>query len=159
MTMKEDILRDYQKPKDSEQSNRQMNQALLLLKKIHPFYSRFLAHYETLYRYLENAATIMGTLTQRSYEASTENAWNTIYKMSTLLGLWSGMPHGTSFRILLLTRTKWASSIGHPSEDRVGTLPQPLNRWPMTPICILTTPSWNRVYGPICILAALVDIT
>ena len=57
MTMKEDILRDYQKPKDSEQSNRQMNQALLLLKKIHPFYSRFLAHYETLYRYLENAAT------------------------------------------------------------------------------------------------------
>ena len=50
MTMKEDILRDYQKPKDSEQSNRQMNQALLLLKKIHPFYSRFLAHYETLYR-------------------------------------------------------------------------------------------------------------
>ena len=68
MTMKEDILRDYQKPKDSEQSNRQMNQALLLLKKIHPFYSRFLAHYETLYRYLENAATTMGTLTQRSYE-------------------------------------------------------------------------------------------
>ena len=48
MTMKEDILRDYQKPKDSEQSNRQMNQALLLLKKIHPFYSPFLAHYETL---------------------------------------------------------------------------------------------------------------
>ena len=68
MTMKEDILRDYQKPKDSEQSNRQMNQALLLLKKMHPFYSRFLAHYETLYRYLENAATTMGTLTQRSYE-------------------------------------------------------------------------------------------
>ena len=48
MTMKEDILRDYQKPKDSEQSNRQMNQALLLLKKIHPLYSWFLAHYETL---------------------------------------------------------------------------------------------------------------
>ena len=68
MTMKEDILRDYQKPKDSEQSTRQMHQALLLLKKIHPFYSRFLAHYETLYRYLENAATTMGTLTQRSYE-------------------------------------------------------------------------------------------
>ena len=68
MTMKEDILRDYQKPKDSEQSTRQMNQALLLLKKIHPFYSRFLAHYETLYRYLENAATTMGTLTKRSYE-------------------------------------------------------------------------------------------
>ena len=64
-TMKEDILRDYQKPKDSEQSTRQMNQALLLLKKIHPLYSRFLAHYETLYRYLENAATAMGTLTQR----------------------------------------------------------------------------------------------
>ena len=37
MTMKEDILRDYQKPKDSEQSNRQMNQALLLLKKNSPF--------------------------------------------------------------------------------------------------------------------------
>ena len=68
MTTKEDILRDYQKPKDSEQSNRQMNQALLLLKKIHSFYSRFFAHYETLYRYLENAATTMGTLTQRSYE-------------------------------------------------------------------------------------------
>ena len=68
MTMKEDILREYQKPKDSEQSSRQMNQALLLLKKIHPFYSRFLAHYETLYRYLENAANTMGTLTQRSYE-------------------------------------------------------------------------------------------
>ena len=68
MTMKEDILRDYQKPKDSEQSNRQMNQALLLLKKIHPFYSRFLVYYETLYRYLENAATTMGTLPQRSYE-------------------------------------------------------------------------------------------
>ena len=68
MTMKEDILRDYRKPKDSEQSTRQMNQALLLLKKIHPFYSRFLAHYETLYRYLENAATTMGTLTQHSYE-------------------------------------------------------------------------------------------
>ena len=28
----------------------------------------------------------------------------------------------------------------------------------MTLICILTTPSCNRVYGPICILAALVDI-
>ena len=68
MTMKEDILREHQKPKDSEQSNRQMNQALLLLKKNHPFYSRFLAHYETLYRCLENAATTMGTLTQRSYE-------------------------------------------------------------------------------------------
>ena len=68
MTMKEDILRDYQKAKDSEQSTRQMNQALLLLKSIHPFYSRFLAHYETLYRYLENAATTMGTLTQRSDE-------------------------------------------------------------------------------------------
>ena len=68
MTMKEDILRDYQKPKDSEQSTRQMNHALLLLKKIHPFYSRFLVHYETLYRYLENAATTMGTLTQRFYE-------------------------------------------------------------------------------------------
>ena len=68
MTMKEDILRDYRKPKDSKQSTRQMNQALLLLKKIHLFYSRFLAHYEMLYRYLENAATTMGTLTQRSYE-------------------------------------------------------------------------------------------
>ena len=68
MTMKEDILRDYQKPKDSEQSTRQMTQALLVVKKIHPFYSRFLAHYETLYGYLDNAATTMGTLTQRSYE-------------------------------------------------------------------------------------------
>ena len=61
MTMKEDVLRDYQKPKDSAQNTRQMNQALLLLKKIHPFYSRFLAHYETLYRYLQNAASTMGT--------------------------------------------------------------------------------------------------
>ena len=61
-------LRDYQKPKDNQQSTRQINQALLLLKKIHPFYSRFLAHYETLYRYLENAAATMGKLTQRSYE-------------------------------------------------------------------------------------------
>ena len=50
MTMKEDVLRDYQKPKDGAQNTRQMNQALLLLKKIHPFHSRFLAHYETLYR-------------------------------------------------------------------------------------------------------------
>ena len=68
MTMKEDILRDYQKPTDSEQSTRQMNQGLVLLKEIHPLYYRFLAHYETLYRYLENSATTMGTLTQRSYE-------------------------------------------------------------------------------------------
>ena len=60
MTMKEDVLRDYQKPKDSAQNTRQMNQALLLLKKIHPFYSRFLAHYETLYRYLQNAASTRG---------------------------------------------------------------------------------------------------
>ena len=91
-------------------------------------------------------------------KTSTGNTWNTIYKMSTLLGLWSVMPHGTSFRILLLTQTKWASSIGHPSGERVGTLPRPLNRWPMTLICILTTRSWNRVCGLICILAALVDI-
>ena len=41
MTMKEDVLRDYQKPKESAQNTRQMNQALLLPKKIHPFYSRF----------------------------------------------------------------------------------------------------------------------
>ena len=68
MTMKEDVLRDYQKPKDSAQNTRQMNQALLLMKKIHPFYSRFLAHYETLYRYLQNAASTMGTLTQRFFE-------------------------------------------------------------------------------------------
>ena len=68
MTMKEDVLRDYQKPKDSAQNTRQMNQASLLLKKIHPFYSRFLAHYETLYRYLQNAASTMGTLTQRFFE-------------------------------------------------------------------------------------------
>ena len=68
MTMKEDILRDYQRPKDSEQSTRQMNQAWMLLKKIHPLDSQFLAHYETLYRYLKNAASTMGTLTQRSYE-------------------------------------------------------------------------------------------
>ena len=68
MTMREDVLRDYQKPKDSAQNTRQMNQALLLLKKIHPFYSRFLAHYETLYRYLQNAASTMGTLTQRFFE-------------------------------------------------------------------------------------------
>ena len=68
MTMKEDVLRDYQKPKDSAQNTRQMNQAMLLLKKIHPFYSRFLAHYETLYRYLQNAASTMGTLTQRFFE-------------------------------------------------------------------------------------------
>ena len=68
MTMKEDILCDYQKPKDSEQSTRQMNQLLLLLKKIYPFCSRLLAHYETLYQYLQNAATTMGTLTLRSYE-------------------------------------------------------------------------------------------
>ena len=67
MTMKEDVLRDYQRPKDSAQNTRQMNQALLLLRKIHPFYSRFLAHYETLYRYLQNAASTMGTLTQRFF--------------------------------------------------------------------------------------------
>ena len=67
MTMKEDVLRDYQKPKNSGQNTRQMNQALLLLKKIHPFYSRFLAHYETLYRYLQNAASTMGTLTQHFF--------------------------------------------------------------------------------------------
>ena len=67
MTMKEGVLRDYQKPKDSAQNTRQMNQALLLLKKIHPLYSRFLAHYETLYRYLQNAASTMGTLTQRFF--------------------------------------------------------------------------------------------
>ena len=68
MTMKEDVLRDYQKPRDSAQNTRQMNQALLLLKKIHPFYSRFLAHYETLYRYLQNAASTMRTLTQQFFE-------------------------------------------------------------------------------------------
>ena len=68
MTMKEDVLCDYQKPKDSAQNTRQMNQALLLLKKIHPFYSRFLAHYETLYRYVQNAASTMGTLTQCFFE-------------------------------------------------------------------------------------------
>ena len=85
------------------------------------------------------------------------NTWITIYKISTLLGMGSVMPHGTSFRILLLTWTKWASSIGHPSKERVGMLPRPLNHWPMTLICILMTPSWNCVYGPICILVALVD--
>ena len=60
MTMKEDVLRDYQKPKDSAQNTRQMNQALLLLKKC-------LARYETLYRYLQYTASIMGTLTQRFF--------------------------------------------------------------------------------------------
>ena len=48
MTMKEDMLRDYQKAKESAKNMGQMNQALLLLKKIHPFCSPFLAHYETL---------------------------------------------------------------------------------------------------------------
>ena len=60
-------MADYQKLNVSEQSTRQMNQVLLLLKKIHPFFSRLLARYETLYRFLENAAT---TLTHRSYEAN-----------------------------------------------------------------------------------------
>ena len=41
MTMKEDIIRDDQKPKDSEQSTRQMNAALVLLKKIHRFFLDF----------------------------------------------------------------------------------------------------------------------
>ena len=68
MTMKENVLRDYQKPKDSAHNTRQMNQALLLLKKIHPFCCRFSAHYETLYRYLQNAASTMGTLTQRFFD-------------------------------------------------------------------------------------------
>ena len=45
-----------------------MIQVLLLLKKFQPFLSRFLPHYQTLYRYLENAATTMGTLRQRLYE-------------------------------------------------------------------------------------------
>ena len=75
MTMKEDVLRDYQKPKDSAQNTLQMKQALLLLKKIHPFYSRFLAHYETLYRYLQNAASTMGTLTQRFFEDNDAFQW------------------------------------------------------------------------------------
>ena len=68
MAMKEDVPRNYQKPKDSAQNTRQMNQALLLLKKIHPFYSRFLAHYETLYRYLQNAPSTMGTLARFFFE-------------------------------------------------------------------------------------------
>ena len=68
MTMKEDVLCDYRKPKDIAQNTRHMNQAWLLLKKIHPCYSRFLAHSGTLYRYLQNAASTMGTLTQRSFE-------------------------------------------------------------------------------------------
>ena len=72
MTIKEDILRDYQKLKEIEQSTRQMNQALLLLKEIHAFYSRFLAHHETLYKYFQNAATTMGTLIRRSCEDSYE---------------------------------------------------------------------------------------
>ena len=39
--------RAYQKPKDIAQNTQKMKQALLLLKKTHPFYSIFLAHYET----------------------------------------------------------------------------------------------------------------
>ena len=156
MPMKEDILRDYQKPKDSEQSTHEINQVLLLLKKIHPFYSQLLVHYETLYRYLENAATTMGTLIQRSYED--KYGKHLEYHIQDEYVAWGVMPHGTSFLILHLTRTKWASSITHPSKKHVKTVPRPLNRWPMTLICILMTPNWNRVYCPICILAALVDI-
>ena len=36
MTMKEDVLRDYQKPKDSAQNTRQMNQALLFAEANSP---------------------------------------------------------------------------------------------------------------------------
>ena len=89
---------------------------------------------------------------------SSGNTWNTIYKMTTSLGLWSVMHHESSFRMLLLTGTKWASSIIHPSKERAETLPQLLDHGPVTLICILMTPSWNRGYGPISILAAFVDI-
>ena len=67
MTMKESVLRDYQKPEDTEHSNRRLNKALTLLKQIHPLYGRFLSHYETLYRYVQNAASTMGTLTKKSF--------------------------------------------------------------------------------------------
>ena len=158
MTMKEDILRDYQKPKDSDQSNSQMNQALLLLKKIHPFSSRFLAQFETLYRYLENAATTMGALTQRSYEDKYGKRLE--YHLQDEYAAWAVecdaprniipdfAPH--SNKVGFLHRT--------PFRGAGGNVTTAVNPWPMTLICILTTPSCNRVYGLICILAALVDI-
>ena len=102
-------MRDYPKPKDSEQSTRQMNQALLLLKKIQPFYSRFMAHYETLYRYLEKAAITMGTLTQRSIEDKYGKRLEYHLQDKCVAWLWSVMALGTSFRILILTRTKWTN--------------------------------------------------
>ena len=53
---------------NSEYWPKQDSEVLKVLKKIHPFYSWFLAHYETLYRYLQNAASTMATLTQRFFE-------------------------------------------------------------------------------------------
>ena len=158
MTMKEEILRDYHKPKDSEQSTCQMHQALLLLKKIRPFESRFLAHYETLYRYLKNAETIMGTLTQRSYEDKCGKRLE--YHLQDEYVAWAVecdaprniipdfAPH--SDKVGFLRRT--------PFRGAGGNVTMAAHSLPMTLICISTTPSWNRVYGPICILAALVHI-
>ena len=157
MTMKEDVLRDYQKPKDSAQDTRQMNQALLLLKKVHSFYSRFLAHYETLYRYLQNAASTMGTLTQRFLRISTENAWSTIYKTSMWLRQWSVMHRGTLFPILPLTKTEWDSCIEHHFNVQGGPSPLQHNHWRTTRICISSIPNWNRAFGRIRILVELVD--
>ena len=158
MTMAEDVLRNYQKPKDNVQSTRQINQALLLLKKIHPFYSRFLAHYETLYRYLQNSASTMGTLTQRFFfRISKGNDCSTIYKTSMWLGQWSVMHRGTSFPTLPLTKTKWNSCIEHHFNVQRGPSLLQHNHWRTTHLYISTIPNWNRAFGRICILVELVD--
>ena len=157
MTMKEDVLRDYQKPKDSAQNTRQMNQALLLLKKIHPFYSRFLAHYETLYRYLQNAASTMGTLTQRFFEDKYGKRLE--YHLQDEYVAWA--VECDAPRNIIPDFAPHQDRVGFmhraPFQRAGGPLPLQHNHWRTTRICISTIPNWNRAFGRICILVELVD--
>ena len=157
MTMKEDVLRDYQKPKDSAQNTRQMNQALLLLKKIHPFYSRFLAHYETLYRYLQNAASTMGTLTHRFFEDKYGKRLE--YHLQDEYVAWA--VECDAPRNIIPDFAPHQDRVGFmhraPFQRAGGPLPLQHNHWRTTRICISTIPNWNRAFGRICILVELVD--
>ena len=156
MTMKEDVLCDYQKRKDSAQNTRQMNQTLLLLKKMHPFYSRFLAHYESLYRYLQNAAPTMETLTQHffedkygkrlEYHLQDEYVASAVECDAPRNIIPDFAPHQD--KVGFMHRT--------PFQRAGGTALLQHNRWLTTRICISMIPNRNRAFGRICALVELV---
>ena len=116
MTMKEEVLRDYQKPEDTEQSNRRINKALILLKPMHPLYGRFLAHYETLYRYVQNSASTMGTLTKKNF--ADKYGKRLEYHLQgeyVAWAVWSVTCRGISSPIFRPTKTRWATCTSHPT--------------------------------------------